>query len=120
MAELQGIAGAEAERDDLPKVITRTVAELQVHNKDGVGPAATFAAAFFSAYIVFLANRNGTEAAKGTNQNEAEGADFAVVVDSALANSGAGNQEMALSTLLSGEISTYSPCTVLFKVRRCI
>ena len=45
---------------------------VHVHNKDGLGPSAAFAAAG----ILRLANRNGVASIEVKNQNEAEGAVF--------------------------------------------
>ena len=64
---------------------------VHVHNKYGVGPSSSFAAAS----IVCIANRNGAAVFEGKNHNEAEGADFSTVFDSALENSGTGNQRTA-------------------------
>ena len=81
-----------------------------------MGPASDFDVAG----LVFLVNINSTDDIEGTNQNEAEGADFSAVVDGDLENYGTGNQRTAPRTLRSGGKSTSPSCKVFCKIRRCI
>ena len=70
-----------------------------------MGPSDSFE----TSGLVCLANRNGVAAVKGKNHNEAEGADFAAVVDSDIENPGTGNQRTAPWMLRSGKFS-HLPC----------
>ena len=74
--------------------------EVHVHNGDIVGPDSAYSATG----IFCITNRNGMSAVKGTNQNEAEGVDFAALIDGTLENVGKGNQITVQWTLCFGKI----------------
>ena len=114
VVNMQGISGAEVARDKEDragmtgddngaihtkdrKVYTKDRA-VHVHNQDGVGSSVSFT----TTGLVCLANRNGAAAVEGKNQNEAEGAAFATVVDSDLKNSSTGNQRTEPWMIRSG------------------
>ena len=114
VADLQVISDAEAARDredgagltgegnrsihaEYRAVYTNDGA-VHVHNEHGVAPYV----AFDNSGLVCLANINGAADVDGTNQNDADGADFASVVGSALEISCTGNHIMVLWVLFSG------------------
>ena len=83
---------------------------VHVHNKYGVGPSSSFAAAS----IVCIANRNGAAVFEGKNHNEAEGADFLRFSTVLLKIPARVTRERRHGCSVLSKLSTSPPCTVFF------